>query len=1023
MNSDDDADLACAIAESLRDVPRASTTTKTGPKRPTTKGKKPVEREVLVISSDEEDGVEEVARPVKARVRPSTSKPTTTTPATAMDVDVDPPANANPAPSFLSERAQMERERLARQKRVRGPSPPAPPTARGSSDDEYDEDEDEEEGSEGSARKKARLGDAGVGAGAGNAKGKGTASGSSSASAGGPRRFPQGAILRVDTQHARTHEAGFSTTANANANASGSKTKNAAPDCIRLSTLLGPPARIAFAILSAFVLDAPWLYGFFDRETPVVVVGHGEGEAGAGEGDRCVLSTYFVLLRPPSLPSSLHISSSPHPPHVCVIAKTMMDDDGLHTPHPLSRADTSQSPQHLSPPSSFRISACTHSLPILFHIHILHPLFLLRASASPSLKNIFPSWVRVCPPLYAGRGCMHVKLMVLFYKDEGEVSHIFILLLSLAGCREDDAAVEERTPVYGRGDEDDAVDAGDGTLTPTSFLLLSFTLLRCTPLLPSSSSLASSSSPRSTLANSPLLPFFAPQDSKRGWARVVIGSANLVAGDWRDVENRVWTLLREAREQEPLPTSLSDTVVVAVCLVRRLERLEDGDDAGLLCARHEERPGGGGFVVVAARKAPCGLGDRVAQETTSCAYVFVQDIPPVSPHARTPTTRMRAKEKPGENFPAMLARTLRALGVEEALEIMGKQGHDTLPLPTLLPPSPKGKSPLETNWNWTQVRAALVPSIAGRSMGWAGEKAVVWNAQPRLLRAVLVLGCALDEGVAIGASDRNPEAKPFSTKSTATSKSASKGRNAPEKWELELDCLTSSIGTYTAPWLQAFRLCAAGRPEGLQAWLDRGRKKTPQQGPTHVLFPTLETVRGTALGEGGAGTVFCRRGQWEKIRTLDDRAGLEMRDAKSRSGPVGMHTKMILATLRGPPRVDTDPEATDSDTDPEATDPDTSDVEVVEVKPKRSEADEEERHKPHGWIYIGSHNFTPSAWGSLTGSGFSPVLTVTNYELGVILRLETPEDEAAAVAWEHPARAYGAKDQPWIQDESPFFMP
>ncbi|KAJ7726203.1 hypothetical protein B0H16DRAFT_1471460 [Mycena metata] len=169
-------------------------------------------------------------------------------------------------------------------------------------------------------------------------------------------------------------------------------------------------------------------------------------------------------------------------------------------------------------------------------------------------------------------------------------------------------------------------------------------------------------------------------------------------------------------------------------------------------------------------------------------------------------------------------------------------------------------------------------------------------------------------------------------------------------------------------------------------WPYRLTAKTPQQGPTRVLFPTLETVRGTALGEGGAGTVFCRRGQWEKIRTLDDRAGLEMRDAKSRSGPVGMHTK-----------------ATDSDTYPDATDPDSSDVEVVEIKPKRAEADEEEKRKLHEWIYVGSHNFMPSAWGSMTGSGFSPVPTVTNYELGVILRLETEEDAAAMIAWEHPA--------------------
>jgi tyrosyl-DNA phosphodiesterase-1 len=30
-----------------------------------------------------------------------------------------------------------------------------------------------------------------------------------------------------------------------------------------------------------------------------------------------------------------------------------------------------------------------------------------------------------------------------------------------------------------------------------------------------------------------------------------------------------------------------------------------------------------------------------------------------------------------------------------------------------------------------------------------------------------------------------------------------------------------------------------------------------------------------------------------------------------------------------------------------------------------------------GWAYIGSHNFTPSAWGTLSGSAFNPVLNVS----------------------------------------------
>lgn len=31
-----------------------------------------------------------------------------------------------------------------------------------------------------------------------------------------------------------------------------------------------------------------------------------------------------------------------------------------------------------------------------------------------------------------------------------------------------------------------------------------------------------------------------------------------------------------------------------------------------------------------------------------------------------------------------------------------------------------------------------------------------------------------------------------------------------------------------------------------------------------------------------------------------------------------------------------------------------------------------------GWAYVGSHNFTPSAWGTLSGSSFSPTLNVSH---------------------------------------------
>lgn len=45
------------------------------------------------------------------------------------------------------------------------------------------------------------------------------------------------------------------------------------------------------------------------------------------------------------------------------------------------------------------------------------------------------------------------------------------------------------------------------------------------------------------------------------------------------------------------------------------------------------------------------------------------------------------------------------------------------------------------------------------------------------------------------------------------------------------------------------------------------------------------------------------------------------------------------------------------------------DDEIVEVGPPSG--------KYIGWAYVGSHNFTPSAWGTLSGSSFNPVLNAS----------------------------------------------
>ncbi|KAJ6545396.1 hypothetical protein B0H19DRAFT_1238281 [Mycena capillaripes] len=243
MDSDTDADLARAIALSMEDAERVTgkahltLPAKTTKPKSTKAAAKPAKTEkktqkgrtqnggkqVLVISSEEEDLD---PKPRADKAKPKSKSTSTSMSTTSIEKSAAmPPAPAPPAvaagasPLSLADRAQVERERLARAKRVRGPSPPPGPWPRSLSPGSSDYEEEDEEGdaagedaegegesrSESSARKRARLDKGGGrantlegGAGKDGRKGKDSVN----QDAGGRCTFPDGALLRVDTQHA-----------------------------------------------------------------------------------------------------------------------------------------------------------------------------------------------------------------------------------------------------------------------------------------------------------------------------------------------------------------------------------------------------------------------------------------------------------------------------------------------------------------------------------------------------------------------------------------------------------------------------------------------------------------------------------------------------------------------------------------------------------------------------------------------------------------------------------------------------
>ena len=140
----------------------------------------------------------------------------------------------------------------------------------------------------------------------------------------------------------------------------------------------------------------------------------------------------------------------------------------------------------------------------------------------------------------------------------------------------------------------------------------------------------------------------------------------------------------------------------------------------------------------------------------------------------------------------------------------------------------------------------------------------------------------------------------------------------------------------------------------------------------------------------GGGTIFCKKAYWE-LSTFPRQI---FHESRSRRGPVLLHSKMAITLFTETPST-----ANDDDSDDELI--------ILDANgkaPVRGIA---------GWVYVGSHNFTPSAWGTLSGSSFTPILNVTNYELGIVLPLRTKEADRFA-CYERPLKKYASGASPWV---------
>ncbi|KAI6046605.1 tyrosyl-DNA phosphodiesterase-domain-containing protein [Pisolithus marmoratus] len=358
--------------------------------------------------------------------------------------------------------------------------------------------------------------------------------------------------------------------------------------------------------------------------------------------------------------------------------------------------------------------------------------------------------------------------------------------------------------------------------------------------------------------------------------------------------------------------------------------------------------------------------------------VWLQDIPPrLQPGSHDP--------KITDDFPSIMQHVLHAVNVRDALTNMLTHEHPNLPLQSI--------GDLCSKWDWSKVKVKLIPSIAGKHEGWPR---VVQSGHPRLMKALRDLGLRTGKGKAAKA--------------------------------LAIECQGSSIGTYSTQWLNEFYYSARG--ESAEDWLDEPktrRTKLPWP-PVKILFPSLRTVKGTVLGEPGGGTMFCRANQWEGTKFPREL----FYDSNSGGGKVLMHTKMIIATFRPRPMPFSAPSSSkESSAAASLKGKGKSNAEPITISDSETESESEDDRggvdaspkEPIGWAYVGSHNFTPSAWGTLSGSGFNPVLNNVNYELGILFPLYNEKEVERVSCFRRPPRKYVlGEDRPWIQEESLVFM-
>ncbi|KAF8938401.1 tyrosyl-DNA phosphodiesterase-domain-containing protein [Dissophora ornata] len=236
--------------------------------------------------------------------------------------------------------------------------------------------------------------------------------------------------------------------------------------------------------------------------------------------------------------------------------------------------------------------------------------------------------------------------------------------------------------------------------------------------------------------------------------------------------------------------------------------------------------------------------------------------------------------------------------------------------------------------------------------------------------------------------------------------------------DMEIEYQTSSLGKLNLRFLSEFHRASKGQP--VRA---RSRINVDERMPDiKIVFPTERHVQNSRLGELGAGTV-CFQDQYWADPTYPRRVMHDFECVGALRGSL-MHSKIVLAKAIPQPNT----------------------IERSASAPGTTAAGCEGGAKCAGWLYVGSANFTESAWGSVTSrkatakSEGGLFIQMRNWEVGIVYVIETEEEmEAMAdlartqgtehatdgsiqsffgplpVPYRRPLTPYTSSDRPWIR--------